>query len=59
MMIEGGGRWGYDDIWIKLKKEEKKEKKPKKEKKVETPIEKIEPEEGHKPVADNEAQAND
>lgn len=22
MMVEGGGRWGYDDIWIKLKKDE-------------------------------------
>jgi hypothetical protein len=24
MMVEGGGRWGYDDIWIKEHKEEKK-----------------------------------
>jgi len=57
MMVEGGGRWGYDDIWIKEKKEEKK---PETETEV-IKADKVKPEEEseHKPVPDNEAQAND
>ena len=51
MMIEGGGRWGYDDIWIKEKKDEKKTEAEA------TKVEKVKPEEEseHKPVPDNEA----